>query len=115
MRRTQQAQNILPRLSDCHLPSLLFNQFPRNTMGMFPMLPDFLERGIRSRLEDVSDEPGGEVSTQVQEQDLSIGRTTERRVHQVRVGFSQGVIEVVQSAELVIECTWWGDKEVIYY
>ena len=79
------------------------------------MFPDFPERRIRSFLEDVSDEPGGEVPTQVQEQDLCLGRTTERRVHQVRVGFSQGVIEVIQSAKLVVECTWWGDKEVFYH
>ena len=105
MGRTQQTQDILLRLSNCHLPSLLFDQLPRNATDVKSILPDFLESGIRPRLEHVSDEPGGEVPAQVHEQDLSMCRSTKGRVYQIRVRFGERVIEVIQRGELVIECT----------
>ena len=101
MGRTQQAQYILLRLSNRHLPSLLFDQLPGDTTDVEAILPDFLKSG----LENVSDESGWEVPAQVHEQDLSMCRSAEGRVYQIGVRFCERVIEIVQRGELVVECT----------
>jgi len=93
--RTQQAQDILLRLSNCQLSSLLLNQLPRHTTDVKPILPDFLKSRIRPSFEYVSDESGGEVPAQVHEQDLSMCRSTKGRVYQIRVRFGERVIEVI--------------------
>ena len=59
MRCTQQAQDILLRLSKYHLLSLLFDQLPRNTVRMVPVLPGPLESSTQSCLEGVAGEPAG--------------------------------------------------------
>lgn len=115
MRRTQQAQDILPRMSNCHLLSLLCDQLPRDAMSMNPILPCFLESRALPLLEHVSDEPGGEVPAEVYEQYLSICWSTEGRVHQIRVGFGERIIEVIQSGKLIVECTWWEVPDAMSY
>jgi cytoskeletal protein CcmA (bactofilin family) len=74
-------------------------------MSEHSIFPGFLESGVRSRLEYVSDDPSGEVPAQVHEQELTVRGSTKGRIHNVRIGFRQRVIEAIQSAEIVIECT----------
>jgi hypothetical protein len=74
-------------------------------MGELSIFPRLLESRVGSRLENVSDDACGKVPAQVHEQKLTVRGGTEGRIHQVRIGFRQRVVEVIQSAEVVVECT----------